>query len=106
MSEPEPEPEPEHGEPEPEPAAPAGGGGGGGGGADEPAPEMPLFLDAMEADQQQHLISLLAQAVQEYGAESAEVQADVVAKFAITPAQFSELFGHCYGSPMPVPLDS
>lgn len=58
---------------------------------------MPLFLAAMEADQQQHLISLLAQAVQNYGAESAEVQADVVAKFGITPAQYIELYGHCYG---------
>ena len=58
---------------------------------------MPLFLAAMVADQQQHLISLLAQAVQNYGAESAEVQADVVAKFGITPAQYIELYGHCYG---------
>ena len=64
---------------EPEPEAPAGGTDGGA--------AMPLFLAAMEADQQQHLISLLAQAVQKYGAESAEVQADVVGKYGVTHAQ-------------------
>ena len=60
-------------------------------------PAMPLFLAAMVPSQQQHTISLLTQAVQHYGAQSPEVQADVVAKCGITDAQFHQLFQHCSG---------
>eukprot|EP01051_Picozoa_sp_SAG22_P007571 SAG22_NODE_537_length_9361_cov_53.700821_8_plen_484_part_00 len=74
--------------------APEGGGGGGGGGGGD----MPFFLAAMESSQQHHAISLLTQAVRNYGAQSPEVQADVVAKCRITDGQFHELFQHCYGS--------
>ena len=68
---------------------PDGGGVGGG--------EMPFFLAAMEPSQQHHAIALLTQAVRNYGAQSPEVQADVVAKCGITDNQFHQLFQHCYG---------